>query len=334
MPQERGPDTRGPLTLGVRPFNGGRGEGSEGGPLRPSDVRRPTVPPFALPTRRAPGDRPISTSPSWSPGTASPSAYAAPLLSPHPEPVREPSALDTSRLTDAHQGLRPEAESSPVGEARWGSGLPSEPTKPLERQAPAVSEHEAGSEASHAREGSESSLMGPDLDDWFGADPTAPEPAEDEEQQSDWSRGLFASAPRTEAIESREEPAIADPGIPMMPDATPLEELQGPEPVMGKGLPRADLPFSDDTSDLAADPSSFEAPLRDERPAPLRTEEYAPVDELEALVAATDAQELTAHVLETVARRVRSGEIVVPVDAGASEVVVVAQVLTALLKPR
>jgi hypothetical protein len=176
--------------------------------------------------------------------------------------------------------------------------------------------------------------MGPDLDDWFGADPTAPEPAEDEEQQSDWSRGLFASAPRTEAIESREEPAIADPGIPMMPDATPLEELQGPEPVMGKGLPRADLPFSDDTSDLAADPSSFEAPLRDERPAPLRTEEYAPVDELEALVAATDAQELTAHVLETVARRVRSGEIVVPVDAGASEVVVVAQVLTALLKPR
>jgi hypothetical protein len=55
-------------------------------------------------------------------------------------------------------------------------------------------------------------------------------------------------------------------------------------------------------------------------------------NDLIAFVAASEGRERIASVLEAVARRVQSGEIVVPVDAHASEAAVLASVLTALLR--
>ncbi|MGQ0765150.1 MAG: hypothetical protein ACT4OZ_05730 [Gemmatimonadota bacterium] len=54
--------------------------------------------------------------------------------------------------------------------------------------------------------------------------------------------------------------------------------------------------------------------------------------ELAEVVAASVAHERAAEVMEAVARRVRSGEIVVSVSSTATEAIVVASVLTALLK--
>jgi hypothetical protein len=55
-------------------------------------------------------------------------------------------------------------------------------------------------------------------------------------------------------------------------------------------------------------------------------------EDLVRFVAASDAHERAAAIMEAVARRVRSGEIVVSIDADASEAMVVASVLTALLR--
>jgi hypothetical protein len=300
---------------GPRPFSRPSIPSGVPAPVRPV-APRPAAPPFARVGGRPAGTPPIGvvrrdepTVPTALPHAEPDAAgqdVVVPLISDvagqgHALPSQPPSALDTTSLGD---GVAPEEvgrmdalvdELHATG-TDWFSARATEAATGSTEPAENLPMSEERSEASHAA----------------SSEPEA------------WPLELL-EAPAVEAIESTNHVESAH-------HAPPIERAEAapaPAPALGGWSisPAAGTPGDPGRVGMLPPDGAFTAV-----PVSARYDFEDAEEDLAEFVASSASHERAAEIMEAVARRVRSGEIVVSIDAGASEAMVVASVLTALLR--
>lgn len=348
-----------------RPFSRPSGD-DRSGPLRPGPARRPTVAPFAIPglrSRAGDGKRDGSEA-GLQPGRSGgleqePVSASDPAAAPEPPVVAESvdsravsasdnesrvnqSALDLTSLLSTASLYHPYAEpapSEPAGhrlqsdaDAERGAAEASTPTdSALSAEVGSAGPGPADPDNGLAPAGEAIESPGtPDVDwDLGGA-------------RLDGDPQTLLHAESTVRPDSSGTEADTLTG-----ESAPIEatvDVEGGDP--GAAVDNAEIPSGTGAADRSATSEAENADTTPGSPSagargepgfelepPFRAGVMLDVDvELAEVVAASLSHERAAEVMEAVARRVRSGEIVVSVDSTASEAIVVASVLTALLK--